>query len=144
MKSVPILIVDDSASDRYLLTRDLARIGLGEHIFEASDGLEALEFLTDFDARRAEFGERFPPAVIFLDINMPRMNGFEFLEKLEELRKLRDDYATMVVLLFSSSAHPHEHQEALRREFVSDFLVKGAATSGELKEVVRRALAGAP
>lgn len=141
MKPIPVLIVDDSSSDRYLLTRDLQQIGLGDDIHEAVDGLEAFEFLAEYDENKAKLGERFPPVVIFLDINMPRMNGFEFLERFADLRSHADKYDTMVVLMVSSSAHLKEKEAALERDFVSDFIVKGSTSSAELSEKVRRALA---
>ncbi|MFK8001219.1 MAG: response regulator [Polyangiales bacterium] len=139
MKPVAVLVVDDSEIDRYLLTRDLTKIGLGDHVFEASDGLEALEFLSNFDENKAQFGARFPPDVILLDINMPRMGGFEFLERLVALRDTRKAYETLVVLMFSSSEHPNEHHFALHQDIVTDFVVKGAITSEELKEKIRMA-----
>lgn len=140
MNPVSILIVDDSSSDRYLLTRDLQRIGLGDHIVEAADGVEAFEFLTAYEENRAESEGRTAPLLIFLDINMPRMNGLEFLERFAELRERRDDYTNVMVLMVSSSEHPDEQQIALHREFVSGFIVKGAKPE-DLREKVRRALA---
>ena len=140
MKTIPILIVDDSSTDRYLLTRDLQEAGLGDRVFEAGDGLEAFEFLSDFERNSAKLGDDFPPAIIFLDINMPRMNGFEFLERFDGLRQHSDGYDSTVILMFSSSEHPDEHKLALERSFVSDFVVKGATSTEDLSEKVARAL----
>ena len=76
--STKILIVDDSTTDRLIISTMLADY----HILTASDGLEAMELITkspDID-------------LVILDLNMPRMNGFEVLEALQkdpEHRKIR-------------------------------------------------------
>ena len=65
-----VLIVDDSASDRMIIRRILEEYD----ILEATDGIEALDVLeNDFEIN-----------IIILDLNMPRMNGFEVLEHLKK------------------------------------------------------------
>lgn len=140
MKPVSVLIVDDRYEDRYLLTRDLQRIGMGDSVFEAEDGQQALEFLTHFEENTAKLGDRFPPCLVFLDISMPRMGGLEFLEEFQKLRQTREGYSTVVVLMFSSSEHREEQHQALEKDFVCDFVVKGATTPEELREKVLRGL----
>ncbi|MEM7558366.1 MAG: hypothetical protein AAF394_04530 [Planctomycetota bacterium] len=57
--------------------------------FEESDGRAALEFLTDYEVNQAKYGNVYPPIIVFLDINMPRMNGLEFLDEFSNLREER-------------------------------------------------------
>lgn len=75
-----ILIVDDSATIRSMVKRTVAIIGLdvGE-LYEASNGIEALAQLADHDI-----------AVLFVDINMPTMNGIQLLTRMKENERLKD------------------------------------------------------
>ena len=66
---------------------------------------------------------------------MPRMNGFEFLEKFAVLRT-QLDIATCIVMMFSTSGREEEKQKALAYDFVEDYLVKGEFSVAELKEKI--------
>lgn len=84
-----IMIIDDSESDQFL-----ARIVIEEFdptiiIHQAYDGQEGLEKLDEMEEQ---------PAIILLDINMPRMNGFEFLEEYSK----REERAVVIAMLTSS------------------------------------------
>jgi len=78
---VSILLVDDDQICRHGVKRALAKQGLSNQVFEARQGIEALEML-----RGANGHKGIPrPFTILLDLNMPQMTGHEFL------RELRDD-----------------------------------------------------
>jgi CheY-like chemotaxis protein len=85
-----ILVVDDQPADQMLARYAIRRYNADAVIYEAMDGVEALEVLKSLPA---------PPDIIFLDINMPRMNGFEFLETYQAL----EAHAPVLVMLTSSS-----------------------------------------
>jgi len=87
MKSV--LIVDDSEADQYLAKATISQFSPNIEILQAYDGQEALDILSDLDEQ---------PAVIFLDINMPRMNGHEFLHEYGQW----ENQTTVIVMLTSS------------------------------------------
>lgn len=140
MKPVTALIIDDDELDRYLLTRDLSKTGIEVKVFESKDGAEALEFLTNYEENKRLHGDGFPPLLIFLDINMPRVNGFEFLEQFSVLRGQENAYQTCVVMMFSSSEQPGERQRALAYDFVADYIVKGQTSSDELAEKIQNLL----
>lgn len=77
-KDAHFLIVEDNELDVENITRGFRRLNIGNTITRAKDGYEGLDIL------RGDNGhERLPrPYIILLDLNMPRMNGFEFLEAL--------------------------------------------------------------
>ena len=80
---IPILLVEDDAVDAMTVERALKDIRVTNRVHTVGDGLAALEFLREPGARR--------PGIILLDLNMPRMNGIEFLKVLksdESLRKI--------------------------------------------------------
>ena len=93
-----ILVVEDSPTDEALLLRALDKSGVTNPIVVAKDGLEAIQYL--FATGRYEF--RNPeelPAVVLIDLNLPKMDG------LEVLRRMRSDYRTKLVpvAIFTSS-----------------------------------------
>lgn len=138
MNRVTVLIIDDDELDRYLLSRDLSKTGIDARVFECSDGADALEFFGDYEKNKELHGDDFPPVLIFLDINMPRVNGFEFLQHFEALRSEQQPYQTCVVMMFSSSEHPDERKRAMEHAFVTDFVIKGHTTPEELKQKIQQ------
>ena len=85
-----VMVVDDSEPDQFLCKLAFKKFNPDIEILQAYDGEEALEVLAELDAH---------PEVIFLDINMPRMDGHEFLE---EYSRVYEEQATVVVMLTSS------------------------------------------
>ncbi|MDA7787758.1 response regulator [Sphingomonadaceae bacterium] len=71
MQSNTIMVVDDCDLSQMIAAMQIAEVDPSVAIIEAYDGQEALEKLREMPAQ---------PDIIFLDINMPRMNGFQFLE----------------------------------------------------------------
>jgi len=94
----PILLVDDSEHDVELTTIALKEDGrVANRIDVAYDGEEALDYLY----RRGKYHDRSDshPAVILLDLKMPKVDGFEVLKTIKENEQLR---AIPVVILTSS------------------------------------------
>jgi len=80
--SRPILLVEDDDVDALTTKRALTEINVANALVHKFDGEEALEYLSNGNAR---------PCVILLDLNMPKMNGFEFLRIIkadENLKKI--------------------------------------------------------
>jgi CheY-like chemotaxis protein len=92
-----ILVVDDDPNDAELTLRALARLSLRESVDVARDGQEALDYLE----RRGQYASRpaGDPAVVFLDIRMPRLGGIEALGRIKANPALR---RIPVVMLTSS------------------------------------------
>tara|TARA_R110002072_G_scaffold50843_1_gene136481 strand:- start:8166 stop:8597 length:432 start_codon:yes stop_codon:yes gene_type:complete len=133
MSAYSVLIVDDSDNDRYILKRELKQIGIDSKIFESGDGQSALELLTNYEENKSAYDDEFPPTVIFLDINMPFVDGFAFLEKFSNLKKNHDMYNSIIIMMFTSSEMEAEREKALSYDCVADYLVKGEYSTDELK-----------
>jgi len=100
-----ILVVEDSQPDVVLLRRALDAGGRGHQVSVAGDGVEALEVLQAGDFPRGR------PDLILLDLNMPRMDGRELLERVKGDPAL----ASIPVVVLSTSSSVDDVQGAYRR-----------------------------
>ncbi|MFT4978604.1 MAG: CheY-like chemotaxis protein [Myxococcota bacterium] len=119
-----ILLIDDSTDDNFIHATWLERTGaVASHsdIFIRENGQEALAFLRDWEENQAALGERFPPDLILLDINMPVLDGFGFLEALE---KLSLDIDSVVMLMLTSSNSRRDKERAERFPWVRGYIEK--------------------
>lgn len=87
------LLVDDDEEDQDILKDAIDEVVPQAEYFTASDGVQAIHILSQGNVR---------PDYIFLDINMPRMNGFEFLEKIKGMPDLKN----IPVVIHSTSTNP--------------------------------------
>lgn len=100
---VEILLVEDSASDAELTIRELKKNNLANNLFHVKDGQEAIDFIfaTGEYENRRDISSR--PKVVLLDIQMPKVNGIEVLQKIKADPRTR---AIPVVMLTSSKEDP--------------------------------------
>ena len=100
-----ILFVDDDVATNYLNKRLVKKLGITDRVVFCKNGKEALDYLND---PAAEGYVR--PSLIFLDINMPVMDGFEFLQAYEKLSA--DRQASQVVVMLTTSLLDTDQQKA--------------------------------
>ncbi|NWH07450.1 MAG: response regulator [Alphaproteobacteria bacterium] len=125
-----ILLVEDNEGDVEITRRALSGCEPACNLSVANDGLEALDLLTK---RRPNPGAR-PPQLIFLDLNMPRMDGKALLEELKKDQRLK----TIPVIMFTSSHSPKDIRECFERH-ASAYVVKpfdGKAFGTVLRQVL--------
>jgi CheY-like chemotaxis protein len=94
----PILVVEDNPADREMIALAFKRAEVASPVVTVEDGQEALDYLQ----AQGRFRERHPedlPAVIVLDLDMPRMDGFEFLRRV----KPTPDLAAIPVVVLTTS-----------------------------------------
>ncbi|MDP9174273.1 MAG: response regulator [Planctomycetota bacterium] len=84
--TVTILLVDDDPDCRMLIRDAIAESKVCNSVFEVTDGSEAIDFLL----RRGEWAHAPRPGLIYLDIEMPGMNGLEALRHIKANARLRD------------------------------------------------------
>lgn len=92
---VEILLVEDNPGDVLLTQRAFAKSKIVNQLHVASDGAEAWGFLT----RTGRFADAVRPDLILLDINLPKVDGHEFLNRLKE----DDDFRSIPVVMLTSS-----------------------------------------
>lgn len=112
---LPILVVDDDEVCIMAIRRVAAKKRRRGPIHTAKDGIEGLELLKGVDG-----GTLSPPFVVLLDINMPRMNGLEFLAELRRDPKLRRS----IVFVLTTSDAPSDVRAAYDNN-VAGYIVKG-------------------
>ncbi|MHA7057513.1 response regulator [Aquimarina sp. M1] len=111
-----ILLVDDSTATNFFNKTIVNKTKCAQDILVAENGKEALQIINSGDI----------PEIIFLDINMPVMNGWEFLS---ELRKFNDQLLkTVVVLMIGATLSPEEEKLAYSFPYVKEFKEKMLTT----------------
>ncbi|MBO6838403.1 MAG: response regulator [Alphaproteobacteria bacterium] len=115
-----ILLVEDDEVDRMLFHRALKKAGAKCTVVDATDGAEALELLQTLIGSEGRSGQA-PNTVIVTDINMPRMNGHEFVAAVRE----NPDLAKAVVFVYSTSATEEDRQLAYSRHVAGYLLKRG-------------------
>lgn len=113
-----VLLVDDSIALNFYNKKVIEKSEKVSSTFIANDGIKALAFLK----RSANSINKSLPNIIFLDINMPRMNGFEFLEACCDCG-IFDANKTIVVFL-TTSAWSKDHIKAQKNSLVHDIVQK--------------------
>jgi CheY-like chemotaxis protein len=123
-----IFLIDDDPIFVYLTRRIITSINCPCQINEFTDGELALSYLSQI-GDKAEL----LPDVIFLDLSMPVMDGWEFLKEYSELKpKLKKDIALFIV---SSSISPQEVERSKSYRAVTDFLIK-PVEKGKIIEIM--------
>lgn len=115
-----MLIVDDSSLARKILIRALSTLGINpEHVYQAENGKQALTIL-----------ENTWVDCVFLDINMPEMNGVEFCEKVRSSPELKD-----LRIVIVSTEGSEERIQYLKRLGIDGYVRKPLAPE-TLKEAI--------
>ncbi|MCD4781526.1 MAG: response regulator [Candidatus Omnitrophica bacterium] len=101
--AINILLIDDNEADIKISLRAFEKARLKNNVFVVTDGMEALDFLYNRGAFKDK--RRSPrPGIILLDINMPKMDGFEVLNRI----KADNDLKTIPVVMLTSSKNDED------------------------------------
>ncbi len=116
-KTLNILLVEDDDVDRMNVQRAFQKNNIGNPIYVARNGIEALEMLQS----RGDISPLVPieRRLILLDLNMPKMNGLEFLKELRQNPELR----SIPVIVLTTSDEEQERVEAYQLN-VAGYILK--------------------
>src|ERR1044072_3601856 len=117
-KLMCILFIDDDEPTNFLNKLLVEEMGCAHHVQVVTSGREALEYLTGSGAFNN--GTEHPrPDLIFLDINMPGMDGWEFLQHYQKLPSTQK--ANIVMVMLTTSLNPDDEKAAQDNIEISGF-----------------------
>ncbi|MEM7033473.1 MAG: response regulator [Chloroflexota bacterium] len=120
-----IMLIDDNQADNVYHKLIIEEAGVASNVISFEYAEDALAHLSHGDVSDVQ--------LIFLDINMPRMNGFEFLSAYADLTK--EQQADVVVMMLTTSLNPKDEVRALAYNEVIGFRNK-PLTVGMLNEII--------
>lgn len=117
MKFKSVLVIDDSYFDRLIATEIIRHNTATEKIVSVESALDGLDYLQANENKTTEL-----PEIIFLDIKMPKIDGFGFLEKFNSFSQAIKEKCKIYVL--SSSIDPDDINKVKKSKYVVDFIEK--------------------
>jgi len=108
------MLVDDNDDDNFFHEREIKKTQPAPVIVTKDSGMKALEYLKSNEEPHSD--------LIFLDINMPGMNGWEFLKEYNQLDKALQSRA--IIIMLTTSDNPDHIAKANTFNFVSDYITK--------------------
>jgi len=112
-----ILLIDDDQATNFLHKMVIKKAECAEEVHVELNGESAIHYLSTM-----KDGKYPSPDLIFLDINMPRMNGWSFLEEYQKLHIAQQGGAVIVML--TTSLNPDDMEQSKRFKEISEFRSK--------------------
>ena len=120
-----VIFIDDDKDLNFLQERMCISSKFIQHYYISSSGPQTLDYLKRTDS---------PPDIIFVDINMPIMNGFEFIEEFE--KRFFKQFPQTALFVLSSSVRENDKIKALGYPSVRGFISK-PLLSNQLEDIFR-------
>lgn len=109
-----VLLIDDDEATNFINKLEIQKTGLVREIIVKQTAQAALDFL------RSESNNTYPqPELIFLDINMPAMNGWEFMDAYHKLNE--NQKARIIIVMLTTSLNPEDKARANTIREINDF-----------------------
>jgi len=122
-KLANVLVIDDDEISNFIYTRVISASGIVENIKSCMSGQEALNYLKELSETNPE---QFP-AMIFLDINMPVMNGWDFLDQYNQIIP-EHIQSNSILCILSSSVYKDDIDKANTYTQVKEYVPKPLTT----------------
>lgn len=116
-----VMLIDDNEIDNLINQKMIEASNIADHIFTHTGARSAIEFLKNVE-KMSNGDKNFLPDLIFLDIDMPLMDGFQFLEEFEKLSENVKNHCGVVML--TSSINPQDLSKAKKSDFVKKYINK--------------------
>ena len=114
------MLIDDNEIDNLINQKMIEAAAVTENIYTHTGAKSAIEFLKNME--KLEMADQVLPDVIFLDIDMPLMDGFQFLDEFEKLTNIAKKKCKIVML--TSSINPQDFNRSKKYENVRLYLNK--------------------
>lgn len=104
-----VMIIDDNELDNFINSKIIESSMFSKKIYVNTNGKSGLEFLENLIKTLGDDFENIYPEVIFIDLNMPILDGFQLLEAINKINNKTLNKSKLVVL--TSSAHPDDNKK---------------------------------
>jgi len=116
-----VMLIDDNEIDNLINQKMIEAASIAEHIYIHTGARSAIEFLRNLEKLDMET-KNVMPEVIFLDIDMPLMDGFQFLDEFDKLSEETKKKCKVVML--TSSINPQDVNKSKRYSYVKKYINK--------------------
>lgn len=116
-----VLLIDDDEITHIIGNRIFKITSFAKEIVLLSNGKEGIEYFENL-VKNSETNPEISPDVIFLDINMPFMNGWDFLE--DFTKSYHQYFPSLIIFMLSSSVDPEDIAKSKKYPIVKDYIIK--------------------
>jgi len=123
-KYFSVMLIDDNEIDNLINQKMIESSAICQHILVHTGARSAIEFLRNIEKLSGAIADakKLIPDIILLDIDMPLMDGFQFLDEFEKLSDaVKND---IKIVMLTSSMNPNDLSRAKKSKFVSKYLNK--------------------
>jgi len=116
-----VMLIDDNEIDNLINQKMIEASGITQHIYTHTGARSAIEFLNNIEGLEG-LSSQVLPDVIFLDIDMPLMDGFQFLDEFEQMGDEIKNKCRVVML--TSSINPQDVNKSKKYSYVKKYINK--------------------
>ncbi|MGK7396671.1 MAG: response regulator [Candidatus Cyclobacteriaceae bacterium M3_2C_046] len=120
-KYYAVMLIDDNEIDNLINQKMIEAANITQHIFTHTGARSAIEFLRNIE-KISNIAQEVLPDIIFLDIDMPLMDGFQFLDEFEKLSE--DTKKKCNIVMLTSSINPQDVNKSKKYSYVKKYINK--------------------